>query len=212
MKIGVLGAGMIGGTLGRLWLEAGHEVRFATRRPDEVAGLLGKLGPRASASMPAGAVEFGEALLLAVPLLAVPQLGRDHAAAAAGKTVLDATNPSPQRDGEVAVAAQQADHGSSAWVASQLGGAQVVKAFNTVYFKLLASEAHRRGDLLGIPLASDHPAALEVAARLVRDAGFEPVIAGPLAEGAKFEPGSRLFNTGMSAAQLRGALGSSRVP
>jgi predicted dinucleotide-binding enzyme len=78
-----------------------------------------------------------------------------------------------------------------------------VKAFNTVYFKALESEAHRDGDRLGIPLASDEREALETAARLVRDAGFDPVIVGALARGKDFEPSTRVYNTGMSGRELR---------
>ncbi|HKN67724.1 MAG TPA: hypothetical protein VJW73_15680, partial [Gemmatimonadaceae bacterium] len=80
-----------------------------------------------------------------------------------------------------------------------------VKAFNSVYFKTLASEAHRPRDPLGIPLAGDSPEALEVASQLVRDAGFEPVVVGDLGRGKEFEPGTPVYNTGMSASALRKA-------
>ena len=82
-------------------------------------------------------------------------------------------------------------------------GARWVKAFNTVYFKVLEREAHRDGDRVGIPLASDDRSALDVAVELVRDAGFEPVIVGPLARGKEFEPDTPPYNTGMSATDLR---------
>jgi hypothetical protein len=82
-------------------------------------------------------------------------------------------------------------------------GARWVKAFNTVYFKVLEREAHRNGDRVGIPLASDDPRALDIAADLVRDAGFEPVVVGPLARGKEFEPDTPPYNTGMSARDLR---------
>jgi predicted dinucleotide-binding enzyme len=78
-----------------------------------------------------------------------------------------------------------------------------VKAFNTVYFKVLESESHRDGDRVGIPLAGDDREAVETAARLVRDAGFDPVIVGELARGKEFEPNTRPYNTGMSGPELR---------
>jgi predicted dinucleotide-binding enzyme len=78
-----------------------------------------------------------------------------------------------------------------------------VKAFNTVYFKVLEREAHRPGERVGIPLAGDDPDALETAAALVRDAGFDPVTIGPLTCGKDFEPGTRPYNTGMSGRALR---------
>jgi predicted dinucleotide-binding enzyme len=83
-----------------------------------------------------------------------------------------------------------------------------VKAFNTVYFKTLASEAHRSGDQVGIPLAGDDAQAVEVTAQLVRDAGFDPVIAGPLSRGKEFEPGTPPYNTGKSGRDLRSLFGS----
>jgi predicted dinucleotide-binding enzyme len=76
-------------------------------------------------------------------------------------------------------------------------GARWVKAFNTVQFKTLASEAHRAGDRVGIPLASDDREALDVTSALVRDAGFEPLIVGTLARGREFEPGTPAYNTGI---------------
>jgi predicted dinucleotide-binding enzyme len=82
-------------------------------------------------------------------------------------------------------------------------GSRWVKAFNSVYFRTLASEAHRAGDRVGIPLACDDPHAAETAARLVQDAGFDPVIVGPLARGKEFEPGTPSYNTGMSGRDLR---------
>ena len=82
-----------------------------------------------------------------------------------------------------------------------------MKGFNTVYFKTLESEAHRQGDRVGIPLASDDHDAVELVAGLVRDAGFDPVIVGPLARGKEFEPGTPVYNTGMSGREVRARLG-----
>ena len=78
-----------------------------------------------------------------------------------------------------------------------------MKAFNSVYFKTLAREAHRDGTRVGIPLASDDRDALEIAGRLVRDAGFDPVPVGALARGKEFEPGTEPYNTGMASDELR---------
>jgi len=83
-----------------------------------------------------------------------------------------------------------------------------VKAFNSVYYKTLESEAHRKGDQVGIPLASDDAEAIKVAERLVRDAGIDPVAAGELSRGKQFEPGTKPYNTGASGAQLRKTLRS----
>jgi len=209
MKIGIIGAGMIGATVGELWIDAGHEVRFASRHPAELQPLVAKLGDGASSGTPADAAKFGEVVMLSVPLVAMQELAREVAASLKGKVVLDTGNAYPKRDGDAAVEAMKDAQGSAHWAAAMFPGARWVKAFNTVYFKTLDSEAHRDRDKVGIPLASDDRAALEIAAQLVRDAGFDPVIVGPLARGKEFEPDTKVYNTGMSGAQVRKALGVS---
>jgi predicted dinucleotide-binding enzyme len=194
---------MIGGTLGRLWREAGHEVRFGTRHPETIAALAGEIG--AVAGSAAEAAAFAEVVLLAVPLKAMPELGASLGPSLAGKVVLDANNAYPDRDGDAARAASAGPAGSSSWVAGQLPGARVVKAFNTVYFKVLLEKSHN-GDL-GIPLAGDDPAAVAIAEGLVRDAGFVPVVVGELSRGKAFEPGTPVYNTGMGAPAVAKALG-----
>lgn len=210
MKIGIIGAGHIGGTVGRLLHGAGHEVFFATRHPDQVQPLVDELGERASAGTPEEAARFGEVVLISVPLRAIPEVARAIAPLVAGKVVLETTNPYVQRDGEAAQAAERHPAGSSGWVASQFPGARVVKAFNSVNFKTLQAEANRGEDRIGIPVAGDDPAAVATAERLVRDAGFTPVAIGGLAEGKRVQPGSPVYNTGMRASELARALGASR--
>lgn len=209
MRIGIVGAGMIGSTVAKLWVDADHEVLLSSRHPNELDALVKELGPGASAGTPADAAEFGDVILLTVPLKALPELAREIGPTLAGKTVLDTANAYEQRDGEIGRQAGRNPHGTAAWAASLFPQSRWVKAFNTVYYKTLASEAHRSGDKVGIPLASDHRDALEVAARLVRDAGFEPVIVGELARGKEFEPGTPVYNTGMSATELRRAFAKS---
>jgi 8-hydroxy-5-deazaflavin:NADPH oxidoreductase len=207
MKIGIIGAGMIGSTVGKLWVDAGHEVKFATRHPEELAPLVEKLGNRASAGTSAEAAAFGDVVMITIPLVALPQLSRELSLD--GKVVLDTSNAYERRDGDAARESTQHPRGSAGWGAEMFPGARWVKAFNTVYFKTLESEAHRNGDRVGIPLASDDTEAMQIAAQLVRDAGFDPVIAGPLARGNEFEPGTKIYNTGMSGAEVRNALGVS---
>jgi predicted dinucleotide-binding enzyme len=207
MRIGIVGAGMIGSTLAKLWVTAGHEVRLASRHPTDLLPLVERLGRRASTGTPADAAKFGEVVMLTVPLAAVPDLARDLALSLVGKVVLDTGNAYEKRDGEAAREATRHPQGSAGWAAAMFPGARWVKAFNTVYFKVLESEAHRRGDRVGIPLAGDDREALETAARLVRDAGFDPVIVGALARGKEFEPDTRPYNTGMSGRDLRNIFG-----
>jgi predicted dinucleotide-binding enzyme len=203
MRIGVVGAGMIGSTLSKLWVDAGHEVRLASRHPEALRSLIEKLGTHASAGTPAEAVKFGEVVLVTVPLGAIPELAHDLAPLLAGKIVLDTGNAYEKRDGVSAREATGHPEGSAGWAASMFPNTRWVKAFNTVNFKVLESEAHRDGDRVGIPLAGNDREAVEKAAALVRDAGFDPVIVGALARGKEFEPGSRPYNTGMSGRDLR---------
>lgn len=203
MRIGIIGAGMIGSTVAKLWVDAGHEVRLASRHPDQLEQLVTTLGPKASAGTPEEAARFGEVVMITVPLVAMPELARELAPLLAGKVVLDTGNAYAQRDGDAARTASAHPQGSAGWSAAMFPKARWVKAFNSVYFKTLASEAHRGGDRVGIPLASDDPEAMEVAARLVRDAGLDPVIVGSLARGKEFEPNARAYNTGMSGPELR---------
>jgi len=203
MNIGIIGAGMIGSTLAQLWVDAGHDVRLASRHPDELKAMVERLGPRASAGTPHDAATFGDVVMLTVPLKAVPDLARDLAPALAGKIVLDTGNAYERRDGAVAHQASAHPEGSAGWAAAMFPGSRWVKAFNTVYYKTLQTQAHRDGDRIGIPLASDDTKALDTAARLVRDAGFDPVLVGSLARGKEFEPDTKPYNTGMSGEELR---------
>jgi predicted dinucleotide-binding enzyme len=203
MRIGIIGAGMIGSTMAKLWVDAGHDVRLASRHPEDLKSLVEKLGPRTSAGTPEEAAAFGDVVMLTVPLKAVPGLARDLAPRLEGKIVIDTGNAYAQRDGDVAREAARHPGGSAAWAAGLFPKARWVKAFNTVYYKVLASEAHRSGDRVGIPLASDDRDAMEVVAGLARDAGFDPVPVGALPRGKEFEPDTRPYNTGMSGKDLR---------
>jgi 8-hydroxy-5-deazaflavin:NADPH oxidoreductase len=207
MHIGIIGAGMIGATMAKLWVDAGHDVMVSSRHPGELQSLVTRLGDRGSAGTPANAVNFGDVVMLTVPLEAVPGLAHDLAMALQGKIVLDTGNAYERRDGVAALDASAHPQGSAGWAAAMFPGARWVKAFNTVYFKTLESEAHRPGDRVGIPLASDDLDAMEMAASLARDAGLDPVIVGPLARGKEFEPDTPPYNTGMSGRQLRALFG-----
>ncbi len=208
LKIGIIGAGRIGGTLGELWVKAGYEVLLSSRHPDQLKPLAARLGPRARAGFPREAATFGEVVLISVPYGALPQVGRDYAAELRGKVVLETGNPFPGRDGDMAIPAR--DKGTGVASAEFLPGVRLVRAFNTIPYYDLRSEAHRKGERLAVPLASDDQAALEIASRLVEDAGFEPVVVGPLARAHEFDVGSAVFAQALTARELRRALGIGR--
>src|SRR3954447_9633152 len=208
MRIGIVGAGMIGSTVAKLWADAGHEVKVASRHPESLQPLVEQLGARGSAGTPLEAAAVGEVGMITGPLAALGALARDLGAVLDGKVVLDTSNAYEHRDGAAAHQATAHPKGSAGWAAAMFPRSRWVKAFNSVYFKTLESEAHREGDRVGIPLASDDPGALEIAAGLVQDAGFDPVIVGPLARGKEFEPNTPPYNTGMSGRELRRILPS----
>lgn len=205
MKIGIIGAGRIGGTLGELWVQAGHEVLLSSRHPERLEDLARRLGPRARAGLPRAAAAFGEVVLISVPYGALPQVGRDYAAELAGKVVLETGNPFPGRDGEMATEARA--RGTGAASAGFLSGVRLVRAFNTVPHSALRGQAHREGERVAIPLAGDDEAALELAARLVEDAGFEPVVVGGLSRAREFDAGTAVFARALTARELRRELG-----
>ena len=204
MKIGFIGSGNIGGAIGELLAKAGHEVFFSSRNPENLKPLVARIGPRARAGTPAEAIAFGDVVFLGVPFSSMPQIGQDYARALKGKIVLDAGNPNVRRDGPIAEAAVA--KGAGLATAELLPGARIVRAFNQLNFKVFLSEAHRAGDRVAVPLASDDKEALAVASRLVTDAGFEPVVVGSLAAGKSFDSSQPIFLKAMTARELRAAL------
>jgi predicted dinucleotide-binding enzyme len=191
LKIATIGAGNIGGTLGTLWAQAGHPVMFSSRHPEELKSLVDPLGPSAHAGTVEEALAFGDVVLLAVPYSALPEIGKEHAAALGSKVlVLDACNPIARRDGEIVTWALEKGAGLAS--AELLPGARLVRAFNAIGYARLPEIAHSQGEPVGMPMAGDDEKALEVASSLVREIGFEPVVIGPLAMGKYLIPGTPL--------------------
>jgi 8-hydroxy-5-deazaflavin:NADPH oxidoreductase len=200
--IGVIGSGHIGGTIGGLWVKNGHKVLFSSRHPEELKELVTGLGELAQAGTVDQAIAFGDALLVAVPYGALPQIGQDYAAALKGKIMLDACNAVAPRDG--AALADEVDH-NGIGVTSQkyLAGTRLVRAFNTLNYKIFATEANRPDPKLAVPIAGDDAEAVQVAAGLVRDAGFDPVVVGKLADASRFQRGGPGYGQQATAAELR---------
>jgi 8-hydroxy-5-deazaflavin:NADPH oxidoreductase len=206
MKIAIIGSGRIGGVLGKLWAEAGHEVRFSSRHPDSLDRLVAESGPNASRSSIEEALAFGEVFLISIPYGSLPAFGDRYGSQLSGKIVMETGNPYPERDGEVAKRVLDSGLGTGHWSALWLPGARLVRAFNSVWDQTLAREAHRAPPRVGVPLAADDTGAAEIAAGLVRDAGFDPVLAGPLSRAREFDVGTPVYNTNMSGPEVRRAL------
>jgi predicted dinucleotide-binding enzyme len=190
--VGFIGSGMIGGTVARLSVAAGYQVVLSNSRgPETLKDLVGELGPVASAATSAEAAAAGDLAVVSVPLHACPHL---PAGSLAGRTVLDTGNYYPQRDDQI----PEIDSGSltsSAWLQRQLPGAAVVKVFNNIYFKHLASLARPAGaaDRTYLPIAGDDAAAKSAVTQFLDSIGFGAVDTGTLAESWRQEPGSPVY-------------------
>ena len=207
MKIGVVGSGRIGGLVGTLWSKARHDVLFSSRHPEKLGGLVRSTGGSARSGTPDEAIAFGDVILLAIPSGSLSEFGRTNREAIGRKVVLEAGNPNPGRDGVMADQVVRSGRGTGAYLRDWFPDVRVVRAFNTVWDATLAREAHRAEPRVGIPLASDDEEALRIASGLVGDAGFEPVVVGHLDRAREFDVGTPVYNTGMSGAEVRKALG-----
>jgi predicted dinucleotide-binding enzyme len=188
-KIGVVGSGRVGSALGGVWVKKGHEVMFSSRTLEDDKALAAKLGGGAKAGTPREAAAFGEVLLVSVPYGALPDVGKQLGSLLEGKVVIDTCNPFPGRDGEIAEWARKKGAGHAS--AELLPGARIVRAFNAVgAFRM--GQVHQEPGRVGMPIAGDDAKAIEIASRLIRDIGFEPVLVGGLGMGKYLMPGTPL--------------------
>jgi 8-hydroxy-5-deazaflavin:NADPH oxidoreductase len=202
LKIGVIGSGHIGGTIGGLWVKNGHRVLFSSRHPEELKDMVAGFGELAQAGTVDQAIAFGDVLFIAVPYAALPQIGQDYGAAIKGKIMLDACNATPARDG-APIADEVEKEGVGVVSQKYLPGTRLVRAFNTMNYMIFAKEANRPAPRLAIPIAGDDEAAVQVGDVLVRDAGFDPVVVGKLADAKRFQRGGPGYGQQVTAAELR---------
>ncbi len=208
MKIGIIGAGKIGGTAARLFARAGHEVAISNSRgPETLSGLVDEIGDGARAVTMEEAADFGEVVLEAIPFGRYEELPADRLA---GKVFIDASNYYPKRDGEMDLGGLT----STEAIARYLGDARVVKAFNTMYYGTLASEGRPdapREERLVLFVAGDDEDAKAVVSRLIEEIGFAPVDMGPLKESHRQEPGAPVYNNPMTPERAREMLAERSV-
>ena len=186
MKIGIVGSGNVGSNIGASWVRAGHQVMFSSRNLEHDKALAARLGNGARAGTPREAATFGEVVMISVPYHALPAVGKDLADVLKGKIVIDTNNPFLHRDGETAKWALE----KGAGLASKelLPGARLVRAFNAIAAARMGA-AYQEPGKVGMPIASDDSKAIEVASRLIRDVGYEPVLIGGLEKGKYLMPG-----------------------
>ncbi|MBT0723857.1 NADPH-dependent F420 reductase [Rosenbergiella sp. S61] len=206
-NIGIVGAGNMGETLGKLWADAGYHVMLASRHPDSLRSTANEIGHGTQVGTAEQASQFGDVVVIAVPYGALPQLGQGLHQQLAGKTVIDVSNPYPGRDG--ATAAKALSLGSGKASAQYLSGAHVVRAFNSLAATAIASNAHH-SPLIAIPYAGDNSKALAQAKVLIQQAGFAAVNTGDLATATRFQPGSSLFLQVLDEQALRAQLADER--
>jgi 8-hydroxy-5-deazaflavin:NADPH oxidoreductase len=205
MKIGIIGAGMIGSTLARRLTGLGHEVVIANSRgPETLRELAAETG--AQAVTVHEAARGGEVVIVTIPQRAVPALPKDlFDGVPEDLVVVDTGNYYPARDGHIdAIEDGQVE---SEWVAAHLGRT-VVKAFNNIVSQSLLENGRPKGapDRIALPVAGDPPEAREKVMRLVDELGFDPVDAGSLEDSWRQQPGTPCYAADLDAARLKEAL------
>ncbi len=218
--IGFIGSGMIGSTVARLSVAAGHRVVLSNSRgPETLKDLVAELGPLATAATAGQAAEAGDLVVVSIPVKAI---GEVPAKPLAGKPVLDTGNYYSQRDGQIEVL----DTGaltSSGLLQRYLPDAHVVKVFNNIFFRHLASLARPSGarDRTALPIAGDDAAAKAAVTAYLDSIGYDTVDAGTLADswhqepdtpvyGAPYGPFSSSTGNPADAAKIRAALTAAR--
>lgn len=205
MRIGIIGAGNIGGTLARRFAQLGHEVFIANSRgPETLTDFAREAG--AKAVTPREAARQGEVVIVTIPEKNIARLPRDLFADTPNNVVIvDTGNYYPQRDGQIA----EIESGTteSRWVSEQLGR-PVVKAFNNIYARHLLElgKPHDARGRIALPVAGDDKRAKELVIKLVEELGFDGVDAGGLDDSWKQQPGTPVYGTDFDADGVRKAL------
>jgi predicted dinucleotide-binding enzyme len=206
MRIGIIGAGNIGGTLTRRLRALGHEVSVANSRgPETLRDLAAETG--ATPVSVKEAARAGELVIVTIPMKNVKELPPDlFKGTFENVVIVDTCNYYPrQRDGRI----EEIEEGlpESRWVAQQLGS-RVVKAFNNIYAEHLLKLGNRKGTpgRIALPVAGDDPQAKATVMHLVDELGFDPVDAGGLDESWKQQPGTPVYTADLDAEGVRRAL------
>ncbi len=209
MKIGIIGAGNIGGNAARLFAKAGHRIAIANSRgPETLTDLVNEIGGNAKAVTVDEAAKFGEIVFVSIPLGKYQEL---PAAAFEGKIVIDSNNYYPDRDGQINELDSN-EKTSSELLAEHLTGARIVKAFNTIWFEHLKTQGNTDLPIENrrvIFVAGDDSEAKKAVSNLIEEIGFAAYDTGNLREGGKNqEPNTAIYNQTLTVAEAAAILGS----
>ncbi len=201
MKIGIVGAGHIGGTLALLWAKSGHDIVVSSRHPDELDTLVKKAGSRCCYGTFEEAAKFGETVLLAIPLVGIVAVSSKIKRNLAKKVVLDAMNPFAERDGEIALDIINRKIASGQASQERFPSTKIVRAFSSIKYSDLQDFSNRT-PAIAVPYSTDFSDAKKTAEQLIYDAGFIPFDLGPLNHSKPVDPGGVLFGKALSEKQL----------
>ena len=209
MKIGIIGAGDIGSNAAKLFVKAGHEIAIANSRgPETLKDLISEIGANAQAVTTEQAADFGEIVMVSIPLGRINELPSDGFE---GKIVIDTNNYYPDRDGQIAELDSD-EKTSSELLQEHLKGARIVKAFNTIWFEHLKTQ----GDT-ALPVeqrrvifvAGDDSGAKKTVANLIEEIGFAAYDTGSLAEGGRTQqPDTAIYTRNLTLSEAAAILGS----
>lgn len=209
MKIGIIGAGNIGGNAAKLFAKAGHEIAVANSRgPETLTDLINEIGENAKAVTVEEAANFGEIVFVSIPLGNYKEL---PAESFSGKIVIDSNNYYPERDGQIAEL-DSGDKTSSELLQEHLKGANVIKAFNTIYFEHLKTQGDSEipvEERRAIFVAGDDENAKKRVSDLIEEIGFAAYDTGDLRFGGKTQqPNTAIYNRNLTFKEAAAILGS----
>lgn len=209
MKIGIIGSGNIGGNLGKHWAQAGHKILFSSRHPDQLGNLVRTAGSNAKAVSVKDAFEAkADVYLLATPFKAIDKIAELYAGEYSDSIILDATNPYPKRDGDVAKDVRDANYNATEYTAMKFNTAKTAKAFNTIKAEDLRDKAFKIYDKISVPFAAQDFESRAVVKELIEDIGFDSVYVGNLSDTKIMDPEQEIYGMSVSKPALLNAINS----
>ena len=198
MRIGVIGAGKVGGSLGKLWVKAGHKVFFSSRHPNRLKALTEEAGPGAHSGIVADAALFGELILLSPNFWGVDD-ALEAAGSLSGKIVIDVTNPLGWNPTGRMVRSLPLSTTAGEELAKKLPEAHIVKAFSTIPASFIPHAFYRPAQLqrLVVFYCGDHEPSKRMVHQIIADSGFVGLDAGPLRLARELEAPGRLHRAGL---------------